>query len=68
MTAKERVDDVVARSQQEAEAARKAAARTSFLTALAMVIGAFVACAAAAAGTWDCDQLRTKTNDLERCG
>jgi hypothetical protein len=48
--AKERVDDVVDRTQREAEAARKAAARTSFLTALAMMIGAFVACAAAALG------------------
>jgi hypothetical protein len=48
--AEKRVDDVVARTQQEAEAARKAAARTSFLAALAMMIGAFVSCAAAALG------------------
>ena len=48
--ADKRVDDVVARTQQEAEAARKAAAKTSFLNALAMMVGAFVACAAAALG------------------
>src|SRR4029077_12532442 len=48
--AKKRVDEVVARTQQEAEVARKAGARTSLLTALAMMIGAFVACAAAALG------------------
>jgi len=54
--AKKRVDDVVARTQQEAEAARKAAARTSFLTALAMMIGAFVACAAAALGGHERDR------------
>lgn len=48
--AQKRVDDVVARARQEAEAARKAAAKTSLLTALAMMIGAFVACAAAALG------------------
>ena len=54
--AKKRVDDVVARTQQEAEATRKAAARTSFLTALAMMIGAFVACAAAALGGHERDR------------
>jgi hypothetical protein len=46
----------VARTQQEAEAVRKAAARTSFLTALAMMIGAFVACAAAALGGHERDR------------
>ncbi len=54
--ATKRVDDVVARTQKEAEAARKAAARTSFLTALAMMIGAFVACAAAALGGHERDR------------
>jgi hypothetical protein len=54
--AKKRVDEVVTRAQQEAEAARKAAARTSFLTALAMMIGAFVACAAAALGGHERDR------------
>lgn len=54
--ARKRVDDVVARAQQEAEAARKAAARTSLLTALAMMIGAFVACAAAALGGHERDR------------
>jgi hypothetical protein len=54
--AQTRVDDVVARSRQNAEAARKAAARTSLLTALAMMIGAFVACAAAALGGHERDR------------
>ena len=54
--AQKRVDDVVARALQEAEAARKAAATTSLLTALAMVIGAFVACAAAALGGHERDR------------
>jgi hypothetical protein len=54
--ATKRVDDVVARTQQQAEAARKAAAKTSFLTALAMMIGAFVACAAAALGGHERDR------------
>lgn len=54
--AEKRVDDVVARTQQEAEAARQAAARTSLLTALAMMIGAFVACAAAALGGHERDR------------
>ena len=54
--AKKRVDEVVARAQQESEAARKAAATTSLLTALAMIIGAFVACAAAALGGHERDR------------
>jgi hypothetical protein len=54
--AEKRVDDVVGRTQQEAEAARKTAARTSFVTALAMMIGAFVACAAAALGGHERDR------------
>ena len=54
--AQKRVDEVVARAQQESEAARKAAATTSLLTALAMVIGAFVACAAAALGGHERDR------------
>jgi hypothetical protein len=54
--AQKRVDDVVARTRQEAEAARKAAATTSLLTALAMMIGAFVACAAAALGGHERDR------------
>lgn len=51
-----RVDDVVAGALEEAEAARKAAATTSLLTALAMMIGAFVACAAAALGGHERDR------------
>lgn len=54
--AQTRVDDVVARARQNAEAARKAAAKTSLLTALAMMIGAFVACAAAALGGHERDR------------
>jgi hypothetical protein len=46
--AQTRVDDVVLRAREKADATRKAAAATSLLTALAMMIGAFVACAAAA--------------------
>ena len=55
--AQKRIDDVVARVKgadvkvrQAADAARKGAAAASLATALAMVIGAFVACAAAALG------------------
>jgi hypothetical protein len=55
--AKKRVDDVIARekagvvkAKQEADAARKAAAEFAIFTALAMLIGAFVASAAAALG------------------
>jgi hypothetical protein len=55
--AQKRVDDVVAqvnaaetKAQQAANAARKAAATASILAALSMLIGAFIACAAAALG------------------
>jgi hypothetical protein len=55
--AKKRVADVIARekagvvkAKQEADAARKAAAEFAIFTALAMLIGAFVASAAAALG------------------
>jgi hypothetical protein len=55
--AQKRVDGVVTRVKeadvkvrQAADAARKGAAAASLVTALAMVIGAFVACAAAALG------------------
>ncbi|HSY08503.1 MAG TPA: hypothetical protein VK820_08200 [Steroidobacteraceae bacterium] len=48
--AQKRVDDVVAKARQAAEAARKAAATASILAALSMLIGAFIACAAAALG------------------
>jgi len=55
--AERRVDDVVAqmnaaetKARQAADAARKAAATASILTALSMLIGAFIACAAAALG------------------
>lgn len=48
--AQKRVDDVVANARQAAEAARKAAATASILAALSMLIGAFIACAAAALG------------------
>jgi hypothetical protein len=52
-----RIDDVVAqlnaaeaKARQAADTARKAAATASILTALSMLIGAFIACAAAALG------------------
>ena len=48
--AQKRVDDVVAKARQAAAAARKAAATASILAALSMLIGAFIACAAAALG------------------
>jgi hypothetical protein len=54
--AQKRVDQVAARARQQAETARKAAARTSLLNALAMMIGAFVACAAAALGGHERDR------------
>jgi hypothetical protein len=55
--AQRRVDDVFARlnaaatkARQAADAARKAAATTSIFIALSMLLGAFIACAAAALG------------------
>jgi hypothetical protein len=55
--AEKRVDDAVAqltaaetKARQTADAARKAAATATILTALSMLIGAFIACAAAALG------------------
>jgi hypothetical protein len=55
--AEKRVDDVIAqekaaeaKARQAADTARKAAANLSIFTALSMVIGAFIACAAAALG------------------
>lgn len=55
--AERRVDDAVAqmnaaeaKARQAADAARKVAATASVLTALSMLIGAFIACAAAALG------------------
>jgi hypothetical protein len=55
--AQKRVDDVIAREQQavvkakqEADAARKAAAKLGIYTALSMLIGAFIASVAAAYG------------------
>jgi len=55
--AERRVDDVIAqlkaaetKARQAADAARKAAATASILTALSLLIGAFIACATAALG------------------
>jgi hypothetical protein len=55
--AQKRVDDVIAqvkaadlKAREAADTARKAAAKASILTALAMLIGAFIASAAAALG------------------
>ena len=55
--AQKRVDDVIAhvqaaevKARQAADAARKASSAASIFTSLSMVIGAFIACAAAALG------------------
>jgi hypothetical protein len=61
--AQKRVDDVVAqllvaqtKAQQAADAARKAAATAAICTALSMLIGAFIACIAAAVGGHERDE------------
>jgi hypothetical protein len=61
--AQKRVDDVVAqlnvaqtKARQVADAARKAAAAAAICTALAMLIGAFIACIAAALGGHERDE------------
>jgi hypothetical protein len=61
--ARKRVDDVIGqvkaaetKAKAAADAARKAASAVSIFTALAMVIGAFIACAAAALGGKERDQ------------
>lgn len=61
--AQKRVDDVIARAKeadmktrQAADEARRAAAAGSLITALAMLIGAFVACAASALGGHERDR------------
>jgi hypothetical protein len=61
--AQKRVDDVVAqlnvaqtKARQAADAARKAAAAAAICTALAMLIGAFIACVAAALGGHERDE------------
>ncbi len=48
--ARKRVDDAIVKLRDAANQARKAGASLSIVTALAMVIGAFVACVAAALG------------------
>jgi hypothetical protein len=48
--AQKRVDDTLAQMKAAADEARAAAAKTSVFMALSMLIGAFVACAAAALG------------------
>jgi hypothetical protein len=48
--AQQRVNQVVQQAKADAEAARKAAAKISFYIFFSMLIGAFVACAAAAIG------------------
>jgi hypothetical protein len=61
--AQKRVDDVIAqlnvaqtKARQAADAARKAAAAAAICTALSMLIGAFIACIAAALGGHERDQ------------
>jgi hypothetical protein len=48
--AEQRVNVLIARSRETADRARKASAQAAFATALSMLIGAFVACTAAALG------------------
>jgi hypothetical protein len=48
--AEKRVDGVIAKARADADAARKAGAYLSIFTALSMLIGAFIAAAAAALG------------------
>ena len=48
--AEKRVDDTIAQAKQAADTARKAAATVSLMTALSLMIGAFVAAAAGAIG------------------
>jgi hypothetical protein len=48
--ARKRVDDVIAKAKADADAARKAGAYVSIFTGLSMLIGAFIAAAAAALG------------------
>jgi len=48
--AEKRVDDTIAQAKQAADTARKAAATVSLMTALSLMIGAFVAAAAGAMG------------------
>lgn len=48
--AQARVDAAVTAGQQAADTARKTASATGFFTALSMLIGAFIACVAAALG------------------
>jgi hypothetical protein len=48
--ARRRVDDVIAKAKADADAARKAGAYVSIFTGVSMLIGAFIAAAAAALG------------------
>ena len=48
--ARRRVDDTIGRMHEAADAARRTAATTSLVTALSMLVGAFIACVAAALG------------------
>jgi len=48
--ARERVDNTITEMRQTADAARKTAATTAVFTALALLVGAFIACVSAALG------------------
>src|SRR5450631_934066 len=48
--AQKRIDDWISKAKEAADAARKAAARASIYTALALLVGAFIACVSAALG------------------
>lgn len=54
--ARRRVDDVINQAKTAADKARKAGAALSLFTALAMVIGAFIAATAGALGGWHRDE------------
>lgn len=48
--AQKRIDDWISKAKEAADAARKAASRASIYTALALLVGAFIACVSAALG------------------
>ncbi|HLJ64015.1 MAG TPA: hypothetical protein VKT70_07915, partial [Stellaceae bacterium] len=54
--ARKRVDDTITKTRQEADTVRKGGAAYAIFTALSMVIGAFIACVAAALGGRERDQ------------
>jgi hypothetical protein len=55
--AEARVDQVTTKAKQDADTARKAASSLAFLTALSLLIGAFVAAAGGALGGYHRDEI-----------